>query len=446
MIIKKNIVLTWSYKWQILVIPIVVISLFGCSTIRPDRLYLHNPAKKELIEKAKSNWTPVQEDLWQKLLNNQKLTSGAYIDAQEKLQQAVISTNHSVIVKSTWSELLVKAEEYKNKLTDEKKQLDSDRKEVLEDKTEIGKAIKKLIEENSSKEAAIKKAQNDQLRWHAELVLFEKATQGFLVQQAIEQRNIENVKAKTTKEIFTEILDEKITFVNSEGKNEEKKIRDLLPQSQLDLINNIIADKENFSGWQAFIKQNGKQLDGIAEIAPPGITLQIISLGADLAKAQLDRAEAIKKRLDEEMVLFSRREKEIDESIYWMDQAITRLGSTGFKHQLNKTVLDSIEHSIRKKPSNTYPLILKLQTFVLAEDLFTISNKDSFEIAKESLRHYYKIKDSAISAREHEVLIQRGLETLVTYHSGGITQEEINSILQATQAVALGVISGGILR
>ena len=59
--------------------------------------------------------------------------------------------------------------------------------------------------------------------------------------------------------------------------------------------------------------------------------------------------------------------------------------------------------------------------------------------------HHYAIEDSAISAKEHEALIQRGLETLAVYHTGGITQEEINTILQAAQAIALAVISAGVI-
>ena len=154
---------------------------------------------------------------------------------------------------------------------------------------------------------------------------------------------------------------------------------------------------------------------------------------------------SIKNRLNAEIALFSKRETEIIEALEWVNKAITQIGSKGFKREQNTTVFQSIQKSLKNKAGfKTEVLIHKLQTYVLAEDLYTLSN-NSFGVAKSALLHYYAIEDSAISAKEHEALLQRGLETLAVYHAGGITQEEINSILQAAQAVALGVISAGVL-
>ena len=431
-------------KWQRLTVALMFISLYGCSTFRPDRWYLHNPVNKELAEQATSNWEPTQANLWQNLLKNQKLTSSAELRAQRALQQAVVSSNHIEIINTSWSDLLTKAKDYKKNLDNEKRDLDTKKNQALVDKTEIGEKIEELIKDTESREEAVKKAQADQWRWQAELILFEKATQGFLLQQAIKNRDIEGIKPKGTKEIFEEILKEEITTVNDQGEDVQTPIRDVLPKAQLDLIETL-ADNNDLSGWGAFLKKNGKQLDGITEQAPPGVTFQILSLGADLAKAKLDREKAIKNRLDKEIKLFSKRDKEIEETLKWAKQAITQIDSQGLKHEINNTVLESIQKSLKKNTTpNTEALIRKLQTYVLAEDLYTLSDK-SFEISKTALLHYYAIEDSAISAREHEALIQRGLETLAVYHSGGITQEEINSILQAAQAVALGVISAGVI-
>lgn len=185
-------------------------------------------------------------------------------------------------------------------------------------------------------------------------------------------------------------------------------------------------------------------LDGVAD-TPPGITLEILSLGVDLAETQLGRAKAIEERLQEEINVFSRREEEINEALTWVGRAIIEIGSEDFKSELNNTVLVSIQKSVKNKSTpDAEGLILALQEYVLADDLYTLSD-NMFEISKSALLHHYAIEDSAISAREHEALIQRGLETLAVYHTGGITQEEINSILQAAQAVALGVISAGVM-
>lgn len=424
-------------KWQRLTVAVLLISLCGCSTFLPDRWYLHNPVNKEWAEQAKSNWTPNQANLWQNLLKNQKLTSNAELQAQRTLQQAVVSSNHIVIINTSWSDLIDNAKKYKNDLEGKKKKLNKEKKQALVDKTEIGKNIEELIKDKESRGKAIIEAQKNQSRWQAELVLFEKATQEFLLQQAIENRDIEGVKPKSTKEILNGILNEEITTVDNDGKDVQKPIREFLPDTQVKLIESLAND----SGMGTFLKENSQQLDSIAEQAPPGIIFQILSLGADLAKAKLDREKAIKNRLDEEIKLFSKRGKEIAKALKWINNAITEIGSHGFNHEINNTVFESIQNSLNNNTTpNTEGLIRKLQIYVLAEDLYTLSD-NSFDIAKSSLLHYYAIEDSAISAREHESLIQRGLETLAVYHAGGITQEEINSILQAAQAVALGIIS-----
>jgi hypothetical protein len=433
-----------TFKWRTLVMVLMFISLYGCSTFRPDRWYLHNPANKELAEKAKSNWAPTQSNFWQDLLENQKLTSSAELQAQRALQETVVLSNHIVIINTPWSKLLENAKEFKATLEKEKEKLTKDKKQALDDKTKIGEIIKVLIKDTKSRENAVKVAQAEQWRWQAELILFEKATQGFLLQQAIKNRDIEGVEAKNTKNIFEEILKEEITTVDKAGKSVQTPISDVLPKEQLSLIKTL-AENSDLSGWGKFLKNNGKQLDGIIDQPPPGITFQILSLGADLAKAKLDRENSIKNRLNEEIALFSKRETEIIEALGWANKAITQIGSKGFKREQNTTVFKSIQKSLKNKAGiNTEVLIHKLQTYVLAEDLYTLSN-NSFGVAKSALLHYYAIEDSAISAKEHEALLQRGLETLAVYHAGGITQEEINSILQAAQAVALGVISAGVL-
>ena len=189
-----------TFKWRALVMVLMFISLYGCSTFRPDRWYLHNPANQELAEKAKSNWTPTQANFWQDLLENQKLTSSAELQAQRALQETVVSSNHIVIINTPWSKLLENAKEYKATL--EKEKLTKNKKQALDDKTKIGERIKALIKDTKSRENAVKVAQAEQWRWQAELILFEKATQGFLLQQAIKNRDIEGVEAKNTKNIF----------------------------------------------------------------------------------------------------------------------------------------------------------------------------------------------------------------------------------------------------
>lgn len=386
--------------WHRLILALMLISLSGCSTFRPDRWYLHNPVNRELADQAKSNWTPVQANLWQNLLKNQQLTSDAELQAQRLLQQAVVSSHHIEMVNMTWSEMLQAATDHRKNLEEQRDDIKMEKDKALEDSTAVGKEIEALIKETQTRQNALKRAQLDQQHWQDELLIFEKATKDFLLQQA----------TKPT---------------NSQG---------FLEDIQKQTIDNLGKD-----GLSKVLPG-----DGIAD-APPGITFEILSLGADLAKAQLDRDKAIEERLEGEIKIFSRREDEIEEALKWFGEAIREIGSGNFKSELNNTVLASIQKSVRNGSTpDTEGLILTLQNYVLADDLYTLSD-NTFEISKSALLHRYAIKDSAIAVKEHEALIQRGLETLAVYHAGGITQEEINSILQAAQAVALGVISAGVM-
>ena len=387
-------------KWYRLVLALMLISLYGCSAFRPDQWYLHNPAKKELADQAKSNWTPVKDNLWQGLLKNQQLTADAELQAQRLLQQSIVSSNHISMVNWTWSEMLENLIDHQNKLGVQNKTIEKEKKETLENATEAGKKIEALLNETKSRESAVKKAQENKDRWQKELEVFETASHDFLLQQASQPEN--------TQDFLKQVEEQATGIIGKEG------ISKLIPK------------------------------DGIAA-KPPGVTLEILTLGADLAKAQLEREKAIEERLQKESALFDKRQEEINAALKWANQAVSEINSNRLVNKSNGTVLVSIQKSLK---NNTVPdtegLISILQKCVLADDLYTLTD-NTYNISKEALIRHYEIVDSEIAVKEREALVQRGLETLAVYHNGGITQEEINSILQAAQAVALAVISAGVI-
>ena len=214
------------------------------------------------------------------------------------------------------------------------------------------------------------------------------------------------------------------------------------PENTQDFLKQVEEQATGIIGKEGISKLIPKE--GIAD-KPPGITLEILTLGANLAKAQLEREKAIEERLQKEIKLFSNRKEEITRVLEWTNKAKVELGSEGFKNKLNETVLVSIQKSLTNNSTpSTEGLIRKLQSYVLADDLYTLTD-NTYDFSKAALIHHYEIVDSAIAVKEREVLIQGGLETLAVYHNGGITQEEINSILQAAQAIALAVISAGVI-
>lgn len=392
------------HSWYHLILALMLISLSGCTTFRPDRWYLHNPAHKDLADQAKANWTPVKDNLWQSLLNNQKLTTDTEIQAQRLLQQSVATSHHIEMVNMTWSEISERITKYQTTLealcqpkemlaTKQCKLIERDSLLISKNTTETEKKTSESIDRQKELEQAKKNIAN----WKNSLALIEKASHEVLLQQA------------SKSEVSLKELQKQATDIVKKG-----GIGELIPKEGL-------------------VSQ------------PPGITLEILLLGADLEKAQLDRAKATEKRLQEEMALFENREKEIDTAHNWIKQAIGEIDTPKFNHERGNTVLGSIQRSLKTHTlPNTQGLILKLQKCVLAEDLYTL-NDNIYEISKQELIHHFEIENSAISVKEREALIQHGLETLAVYHNGGITQEEINAIIQAAQAVALAVISAGVI-
>lgn len=179
----------------------MLISLSGCSTLRPDRWYLHNPVNKDLADQAKSNWTPVQANLWQNLLKNRKLTSDAELQAQRLLQQTVVSSRHIEIANMTWSEMLQEATDHRKNLEKLSDDIINKKDQALEASTAVGKKIEALLKETQSRQKALEKAQVVQQHWQDQLMMFEKATQDFLLQQAN--------KPKTTSRMFLKVFTNK---------------------------------------------------------------------------------------------------------------------------------------------------------------------------------------------------------------------------------------------
>jgi len=385
---------------KLFAILIILVAASGCASFQPGQWYLHDTANKELADQAKNNWAPVQADLWQNLLKNQKITSDAELDAQRLLQASVATSHHIAMVNIPWKDVLSTLQTYKSKLIKQNQDLDIKKNKALENATEAGKRIAVLLQENATRDEAIKKASENIEAWEQKLQLFENAAKKFVRLQTDSPENADAF----VKDIQQKALD----IVSADD------LKSLMPVGKL-------------------------------EDNPPGITLEILSLGADLAKAQLDREKAIQNRLHAEFALFATRKQEIKDAMQWITQAISELDAPLFKKQLDNTVFASIQNSLKANTSpNTEGFNLILQKCVLADDFYTLTD-NTFVISEAALIHRYTIEDSAISAKQHEALITRGLDTLTAYHSGGITQEEINTILQAAQAIGLAVISAGVI-
>ena len=58
--------------------------------------------------------------------------------------------------------------------------------------------------------------------------------------------------------------------------------------------------------------------------------------------------------------------------------------------------------------------------------------------------HQQSIIDSEINAQEYQSIISTSLGGLVAYHDGGLTSDEVASVINFAQAVGVGIIAGRI--
>jgi hypothetical protein len=176
--------------------------------------------------------------------------------------------------------------------------------------------------------------------------------------------------------------------------------------------------------------------------AAPGLKVIVFSLGVDLAKAKLERANLDVTYLRDRIALAQQRQRMLtnSESID-AATALQILGDRSKEIELTHTVLQTVEQ-LRSDSANASAL----------RDLFRVLATDAFlkvlddQRWEESgtraafLEHQQSIRLSAVNAAEQEALISRGLESLLAYQRGGLTEERLANFVRIAQAAAMAYI------
>lgn len=190
----------------------------------------------------------------------------------------------------------------------------------------------------------------------------------------------------------------------------------------------------------------------------PGITVRILELGLDLTE--------LKKAVAERRVLAAQeRLKVYEDFVVAMSVADTLLNNAGSKkgliHDDDQTLashsviriiqdfknerageikLGKLGEHITESQNNVHAAIIVPRLVLSAE--YLVKRQDSLVTLRLArLKHLESISQSAIGDRANQAVISSGIDSLVAYHKGGITEEDIGNLIRAAQGLALFIIA-----
>jgi hypothetical protein len=346
---------------------------------------------------------------------------------QDKIAQQKELSFANMFHTLTWGQIEKDLEQEIKERERRTKQLISQSNDLLKQMGEVQYSLKDLKEELTKPKYLLDEAIKQEGNWRAQVALFRGTIH--LIFQDSKDGKLDTVKLQADKD---KVCNQEIEIreKDSEGKltYKTKKVGDILD------CKDLVPLLKNYT---SFIFNPGK---------PPGLTVTILSLAVDLAKAELDRTR-LKVNYLEALIETLETEKEGLGSGY-AEKALNILQGRIEEGTIlrNETVLATFDR-LRKQPRKEKAI--KGCSRVIAYYAITKTLEESAVLQSQSkpaiLAHEYSIRLSAINSREHEALIARGLEGLAIYHAGGIKPEMIANFLRAAQTAALAVIGAGVL-
>lgn len=186
----------------------------------------------------------------------------------------------------------------------------------------------------------------------------------------------------------------------------------------------------------------------------PGIKVQMLSLGEDLAQARKDRVQLDLNRFDALERAWNDEQAALkfqNEHLRKARDGITSRTSARDGKLATVSAADTITASLETIRQGTNAVAEREATLqscsrILIYYLMAVTEDEStireIETKPSAIGHEYAIRLAQVNAGEREAFILRGLESLNRYHQGGITSEEIANLLRAAQAAGIGVIGG----
>lgn len=219
----------------------------------------------------------------------------------------------------------------------------------------------------------------------------------------------------------------KISYVNSKGNKEEKE------------INKIVVNTASL-----FRKSN------ISSTLPnaPGIDLIILNLGLELAeveqkkaKAKLDSLVARASLFEEALIIRNVTKLLISNAI---NKARAFTDSTPLRSILRQYNDRNNEAKIEITNNIISSVLFTVRIASLSQSLLARS-KASLRLGLARLNHHDSIVKSSINDEAWQAVIRSGIAGLVSYHMAGWSEEDTANLVRSAQAIALGVVSAGVL-
>jgi chromosome segregation ATPase len=412
---------------RILILCLVFLN-FGCT-------HLHNQQNADLAKEISTEFKTFQGSLanpYSLMLQNQQKVDAKASKLQAEIAKQKAFSFSAQVDTVTWEQIKIELETERKQLDERNKNLKEGVEALLKEKGEQEAKVKDYEDGLKKARALLEKAIKEQQKWEARQVLF-RSTIKFLADTAAAKGK--KLEPQTLEEAKKDILDQKITVedlnVNGDIKPKDTTVGDVLSSDKTALMQ--LAFGELLQKYT---------IGNFDPVSAPGLSVIILSLGTDLAKVQLDRANLeanyLKARIDSLEALKEESDK--------IEKALNIIRDRIKENTFVSTdqVLKTINNLRKQDKGNAILDAFRVLAYYSVTQTLDESARLELQTRPARLEHEYSIRLSAINAREHEALISRGLEGLLVYHDNGITPEMIANLLRAAQSVALAVLAAGV--
>lgn len=413
------------YSWQSLLC--LYLALPALLSLQSGCIYLHNDARAKQSESVLAQYRGFQ--------TNSGSVFGLMLENHAKVQQGLAERQAA--------DAEIKFRAYASglpsmRLSDLKDELEGLQKTSLTRRAdlEVGFAaavkqqvaakidLKTLSEALKELQTQIKAAENEHDQWMAREELFKGILQFYTDQTT----NFSKADQALLKKANDEILGRKIG---------NKTIADLLS-----------PDLKNLEDFKIAAGTGPYTINFFDPRKAPGLKIQLLSLGADLAAARLKRVKLDISRLttlngswQKQQAALNLQEKHLGKALESINNYLAA----------NKDGVVSVEVALLQKAASdnakaSLSIFGRGFTYYLLAVTYDESAIRELETQPSAIAHEYAIRLNQINEQEREAFVLRGLESLNLYHQGGITSEQVANLLGAAQAAGIGVIGAGVLR
>ncbi len=173
----------------------------------------------------------------------------------------------------------------------------------------------------------------------------------------------------------------------------------------------------------------------------PGIKVQLLSVGEDIARAKVDRLNLDLSWIKSLKVSWEDQNKALKNQGHNLKNARVAITNLTLKETSSaKTIGQSVTAFRNANNNDALEISARAMLHYLLAATYDESLIRELETKPAVLEHEHAIRLAQINSQEREAFTLRGLESLNRYHQGGITTEEIANMIRAAQAAGIAVI------